>query len=297
MTRKQYIQDELIELNSSLADYAPAATYSVPEGYFEGLAAEVLLKIRSFETEPLYVQSLPKQVPYMVPAGYFDNLAARMLLLVKTSSLKAADELQQVSPVLAALPKTMPYQVPAGYFDALAEDAVITAKAGSLAAAEELDAVSPLLSGLKKQMPYSVPAGYFDTVAAPAAAAPKAKVVALGSRKWFRYAAAAVVVGVVAIFSLRFFRTDEPRLGQSMARFDRNMNKAIHSSTDAELNDFLQYSDAGLDGTESARLDNDALSKEEAKKLLNDVSESEMKSFLDETATDTEAGSEISIVN
>lgn len=69
MTDRQTINNELKD---------PRMPYSVPLGYFEGLAEQVLTRIRQEEAKeelgtlsPL-LQQLSKKQPYSTPVGYFD---------------------------------------------------------------------------------------------------------------------------------------------------------------------------------------------------------------------------------
>jgi len=78
------LQQELQELNNSLPVPQVQHLYAVPEGYFEGLAASVLAKVKAQE------------------AG-------------------AAEEIQTLSPFLASLSRTMPFEVPGDYFDTALE--------------------------------------------------------------------------------------------------------------------------------------------------------------------------------
>ncbi len=249
MTQKETILQELKDLESSLAGITSPNTFSVPEGYFEGLSRQVLSRIRAMEAST------------------------------------AAEELGHLSPLLSQLPKTMPYTVPAGYFEGLESTLVSAAMYGEQEAKEELENISSLLSGLKKEMPYSVPAGYFDTISTPAAASkPAAKVVSMGSsRKWFRYAAAAVVTGVIALLGFLYMSQDTTgnTTGTSMARFEKSMLKEIRKTSDTELTEFVkQFDEAGLSTEETAAND----TEKEIKELLKDIPESELKQFLDETA-------------
>lgn len=249
MTPKNNIAQELKELESSLSGLSFQNTYSVPEGYFEGLAERVLSRIRAME------------------------------------AATAAEELGHLSPLLSQMPKTMPYQVPAGYFDEMESTLVSAVMYGEQDASEELSNLSPLLSGLKKEMPYSVPAGYFDTVSAPVAAENKpAKVVGMGgSRKWFRYAAAAVVTGVIVLLGFSYFNQDNngSSTGTAVANFDRSALKEIKKTSDTVLTEFVkQFDEAGLRTDETASND----TNKEVKELLKDIPENELKQFLNETA-------------
>jgi hypothetical protein len=252
MTPKNNIAQELRDLESSLADLSAQNTYSVPEGYFEGLAGRVLSRIRAME------------------------------------AATAAEELGHLSPLLSQLPKTMPYTVPAGYFEEMESTLVSVAMYGEQEASEELRNISHLLSGLKKEMPYSVPAGYFDTINTPVAETHQpAKVVSMGgSRKWFRYAAAAVVTGVVALLSILYISQDNTGKteGTAAAKFEKNILKEIRKTSDTVLTEFVkQFDEAGLSTEETAATD----TEKEIKELLKDIPENELKQFLDETA-DTE---------
>jgi len=249
MTPKNNIAQELRDLESSLADLSVQNTYSVPEGYFDRLADRVLSRIRAME------------------------------------AATATEELGHLSPLLSQLPKTMPYTVPAGYFEEMESTLVSVAMYGEQEASEELGNISPLLSGLKKEMPFSVPAGYFDTISTPLTVAHQpAKVVSMGGgRKWFRYAAAAVVTGVVALLSVLYISQDNTGKteGTAAAKFETNMLKEIRKTSDTVLTEFVkQFDEAGLRTDETAATD----TNKEVKDLLKDIPENELKQFLNETA-------------
>ena len=54
---------------------------------------------------------------FEVPAGYFDGLAAAVLQRIKNSEMVSAqDELTELSPLLAGIPKSIPFSIPEGYF-------------------------------------------------------------------------------------------------------------------------------------------------------------------------------------
>jgi len=217
-----------------------------------------------------------------------DRLADRGLSRIRAmEAATASEELGHLSPLLSQLPKTMPYTVPAGYFEEMESTLVSVAMYGEQEATEELGNISPLLSGLKKEMPYSVPAGYFDTISAPVAETHQpAKVVSMGgSRKWFRYAAAAVVTGVVALLSVLYISRDNNGNSEgTTAKFEKNMLKEIRKTSDTVLTEFVkQFDEAGLSTEETAATD----TEKEIKELLKDIPENELKQFLDETA-DTE---------
>lgn len=204
MTQKDNILQELNELGSSVGKAAGRPTYQVPVGYFEGLADQVMKRVRALD------------------AG------------------TALEELAHLSPLLSRIPKSNPYSVPAGFFETLALRAEEVANdPGELNAAEELRTLSPLLGGLKKDMPYAVPAGYFEGVRTMRNR--PAKVVSMRQPRWFRYAAAAAIVSAVAVFAfllLNRSRLIDPQ-SQTFAWAKYNLKNV---STD-DINKFVELAD------------------------------------------------------
>ena len=118
MTSQKHIQDELKSLESSLP-FSNNQPFSVPEGYFDGLAATFLAKVKSSkasaeaelgELSPL-LAGIPKITPYSVPFSYFEE------------NIETVPNLNQEteSPVLSYVGKELPYSVPQDYFENLAE--------------------------------------------------------------------------------------------------------------------------------------------------------------------------------
>lgn len=232
MDSKNNILQELQELNSRLA-IAPSNPYTIPSGYFDGLLEQVMRRIKALE------------------------------------ATDATEELGHLSPVLSRVSKQTPYTVPAGYFEN-AENRIAIATAGELSTKEELESISPLLSGLKKTNPYSIPEGYFENITVPAINKPAAKIVSLGSRKWFRLAAAAVVTGVVVLVGVMVLNTPQPK--DPIAK----VQKEIKKTSDKELTDFLEFTDETTSDV--------AINTDDAKDILKDIPEAELKAFLEETA-------------
>ena len=235
MTQRDNILQELNELGSSLANGSFQSPYTVPSEYFEGLLVQVLSRIKALEAK------------------------------------NAAEELSCLSPFLSEFSKEMPNHVPAGYFENFPGKMiqVVQANSGYQSAKEELETLSPFLSSLKKEMPYSVPEGYFDGLQAKK----KASVVSITSHKWFRYTAAAIVIGVVATTALLINNNPD----RSLAIYERKLEKEIKKASDQELTEFAELTSASKD---VAFNDN----KDELKELLKDVPESELQQFIDEIA-------------
>lgn len=126
MSSQKHIQDELRSLGIGLP-VNNNQPFSVPEGYFDGLAARILAKVKSMEgsaqseleeISPL-LAGISKQTPFSVPSSYFEeNL---------TGIGAVSGELEE-SQVLATIGKEMPYAVPGGYFEAFPEQALKTVK-------------------------------------------------------------------------------------------------------------------------------------------------------------------------
>lgn len=191
MENRNNISKELREISPVVADISRQAPYSVPAGYFEGLADQLLQLVKAGNASSV----LPKaKNPFEVPRGYFEGLADNILQRVKAEEVSLSPALQQVS--------NNPYEVPQGYFESLANNILQRVKAEEVSlspalrqannnpytvpkgyfnslpeiilnrvkatdtdnANEELEILSPLLSQIGKKMPFSTPAGYFDEV-------------------------------------------------------------------------------------------------------------------------------------
>jgi hypothetical protein len=211
---------------------------------------------------------------WQVPAGYFDNLAEELLLRVKlldTSSVE--EELSRLSPLLAQLDRRSPYLVPAGYFEEL--DPSFVWMDDELTARDEIGQLSPLLAGLQKKNPLSAPADYFNTLEQkePVKETP-VKSISLFRQSWFRYAAAAVIIGLIATSALLFSggRTSIDPNEKSYAWVEKNMKK-VGTET---INEFVEL-------TSSSQTVAQAEPSAEIKKLMQDISEKDIEKFLDDT--------------
>jgi hypothetical protein len=115
MSSRNTIQDELNKLNSGLNPNSNNP-YSVPEGYFDGLASAVLAKIKGetpvsvmnelVQLSP-FLAGIPKKMPYSLPEDFFQS---------NIEGLKAFTSENEESLVLSFTEKEMPYEVPLGYF-------------------------------------------------------------------------------------------------------------------------------------------------------------------------------------
>jgi hypothetical protein len=224
--------------------------------------------------------------PYQVPGRYFDDLAAQILGRIKAlEATNAGEELAYLSELVSRVPGISPYQVPTGYFDGLEKRLlqVVLDSEKELSPREELESISPLLSSLKKQVPYSVPVDYFKNLDLDKEKKQDtgAKVVLISSRKWIRYAAAAVVVGLITIAGLLYFKKDKlDPSDTSYAWVKKNMNKV---STD-DLDKFIDLAEE-----EAPVIANNSIANE-VKELMKNVPDQAIQDFLAD-ATDAEPDS------
>lgn len=253
MTQKDYILQELSELKSSLAGIAPKNIYTVPVGYFDGLAEKMLNRIKAME------------------AG------------------NAAEELSHLSPLLNKISKQLPYAVPLGYFKGVEEKLMQTVGESSdyQTAKEELESLSPLLSGLKKQMPYSVPKGYFENIAETVNTEsnnPATKIISISNRKWFRFAAAAVITGVVTMAAFIFLKKDKVDASTNSYSWVKKNTKKLSTENIATFVDLTEE--------ENLVVSTDTKAPQDVKELIKDVPENEIQSLLNDTKLLDDANTE-----
>jgi hypothetical protein len=93
--------------------------YHLPEHYFTNLPELVVEKIQL--NEILKPSAISDDPVFAVPEGYFEGLAANIINTIKSSPENSVqEELQELSPLLSGIPKTNVYSVPEGYFNELA---------------------------------------------------------------------------------------------------------------------------------------------------------------------------------
>jgi hypothetical protein len=208
---------------------------------------------------------------YSVPKGYFEGFAASVLQKIKAGQLESAsEEISALSPLLAGLSKKMPYSVPDGYF---------SKNTGELNELVSEDVLPEILHSAK-EIPYSVPVGYFENL--PELILKKvnpkqAKVIPINSsRRWMRYAVAAVITGAIGISSIFYFGNDKSVDPASQPH--EWVAKKLKNVPDKELDEFINTTTVNT--TAIAKTDNGG--KIEVRKLMKDIPDSELDKFLDE---------------
>ena len=227
--------------------------------------------------------SLPfenKQPVFTVPEGYFENFSAAVWAIIKSQHATPKEELETVSPLLAAIPKKMPFTVPENYFQSLGAD---------LPRIPETEELPDVLRQASRQLPYSVPEGYFNSLAGTLlqkVKKPAGRVVSFGSRI-VRYAAAAAIIGLVVLGGIFYFNGSS---GLDPARSSGEwVAEKLEKVSNQELDQFIKTADVDPNGGELA-----GKSAREVRNLLSDVTTSELEAFLNEHPTDNE---ELSVIN
>lgn len=214
----------------------------------------------------------PFQNIYSVPGGYFEAFASSVLSRVNA---------ENGNEFLPGLPKSNPYKVPVGYFDGFAENMlnVVLNHPDYLNSQEELELISPLLTSLKKEPVFSVPKDYFENFNVALNHKQPAKVVGMFSRNLMRYAAAAMITGVIALGGLMIYngirKTPEEKI---IAGLKKDVKKIDDVK---QLDNLADFMDAGLSEKETASAGK--IKTDDVEKLLKDVSIDELNEFSDES--------------
>lgn len=208
------------------------------------LKEEILNELN--DISPL-LAGIEKTNVFSVPEGYFDTLTVNMLKKINFSEEKSN------------------FSVPDGYFDSLSTNILQKIKASQDDAAQELRSISPMLYSIQNENVFTVPRGYFDhlpqDILNKVKPVQKAKVVKLNTkRSIWKYAAAAIVTGVVAVSSLFVFNRSEHTNNSQIATYiqaskqfknQQQINEGISKLSDDEIIKYLE--------THSSDVDNDAL--------------------------------------
>ena len=163
----------------------PADTpFTVPDGYF----SEFYTDIQSLIT---IEQQAALQETETVPDGYFEAFPQQILAMAKES----AEEFS-----LPAGRKNVFSAPESGYFEAFSANILNVVKQPGAAyineVQKELQELSPVLAALPKENVFTVPAGFFDSFTVQKQ---QAKVVRMAPVRALRYAAAAMIAGIIAI--------------------------------------------------------------------------------------------------
>lgn len=184
---------------------------------------------------------------FSVPEGYFIGLDEKIATTVFLQQDK----------------KTEFQKIPEGYFDSLSSRILSKIKEEEESAEEEIKSISPALHYLKEENVFSVPEGYFDNLSSRILRKIKGeetKIVSFNStRKWWKYVAAAIVAGIITIFSYQLFvsppdsmitaSSGMPEYIQMASQYKTvvEINQGIASLSDEEIAKYLEKSTSILD--------------------------------------------------
>jgi len=192
------------------ATHSASPVADVPAGYFDSLADSILNKIKAQHVEETDTTlsagliSLAGKNVYEVPEGYFDTLADAIL-----NKIKAQEEDAERNTLLTGIKSKNVYEVPQGYFDTLTDSILAKIKtAESEDAATEIRALSPMLYSIQNENVFEVPQGYFENLGDEilTSVKPQPKVIPMQrrSRNFFKYAVAAAFTGMMALGVFKF---------------------------------------------------------------------------------------------
>jgi hypothetical protein len=117
MNQQEDISNELTNLAPALIGLQKLNIFFVPENYFNTLPAVLLAGTQEPGVSVLSTGTLSTM---NVPAGYFDTLAENILLKIKTAAVESTSaEIQVLSPALSATGNDNIFTVPRGYFEDL----------------------------------------------------------------------------------------------------------------------------------------------------------------------------------
>ncbi|HEY0679166.1 MAG TPA: hypothetical protein VGD17_12815 [Chitinophagaceae bacterium] len=224
------------------------------------------------------VAAIGSHLPYRVPQGYFEGLAGSILDRIRAGSLNSREELETISPLLSGLSRKTPYEVPSDYFADLTENVVGGVKAIDFVQ-DELQTLSPMMEGLKRTNVYNVPSGYFDSL--PVKILNKvqerqpAKVISMNTRRFTRYAAAAILTGALAIGGW-FYLNRSANTEQTVAGIEKISDD--NKVSDEEMSSFIENETLPLVVSTSSV--NEDIDESDVKEMLAEVSEDELQQFL-----------------
>jgi hypothetical protein len=245
----------------------------VPGGYFDNLSSLILNKVKAspeISTEelekisPLLLAAKHTNV-YEVPADYFEILSPAILSKIEALPESTQNELEKVSALLLNLRHLNIFEIPADYFDNLSSEILSTAQALDDSAALELEKISPLLLGIQQMNVFNVPDSYFEDISDNVLNAvqpvnvvpmPDTRVIGMPKvRTLFRYAAAAVITGAMALGvyksvnqpmtpktdnTLASFAKLDPSIEKGKSMNEEEFNAELNNLTKDDITSYLE---------------------------------------------------------
>ena len=279
---------------------------SVPEGYFENLAGNIMARIKKellsdavTETKNIseLVAGIGNKNIYSVPLQYFEELSGSIFAQTKNEFFTNTSlETNSISTLVAGIGNKNIYSVPQEYFNELSTNIIAQTKNSLLnEVAEETMEVSHLVAGIGNKNVYTVPQGYFNGLAEQVKSQlfTPAKVVSMKNRfTAFRYAAAAVVTGVIglsAFFLVNKYNDKNISSAQTAAVIaeakqiikTNSFDKELSAVSDAAIVSFLESKGQNVEASLVASLTDDKNLPDADEYLINDNTLDEVLKTLD----------------
>ncbi len=195
MNERDYILTELKEISATVAALPRVNVYTVDAAYFNGVEAELIARIAA---DNLY----NTQNSFSVPDGYFEGLNNSIFDKIRaTENNELLDEMSQLSTTIAGIGNANVYSVSPTYFLAVSNTILQSIYASeSNEVLDEMNKLSPTVAGIGNKNVYTAPQGYFDVLRFANTEAPVVRMQKQTAvRSFFKYAVAAVVTGLLGI--------------------------------------------------------------------------------------------------
>ncbi|MEO6541550.1 MAG: hypothetical protein ABIN74_11180 [Ferruginibacter sp.] len=285
------ILNELKALSPTVAAIGKVNVFTVPEGYFEYLATDILMGIKH---ENGFTQDTARVTG--IPNGYFDTLADSILNKIKAQDTEdAAAEIEGLSPVLFNIKTEKVFETPQGYFDSLPGTVLQKIKAQEVEedASIEIRALSPMLYSIQNENVFEVPQGYFENLSDDVLhkVKPQPKVVKMPGRSstFFKYAVAAAFTGMMALGVFKFTSVNDKTVLPDYVTAGlqiKDVDKELANISDDEIVNFLEANGTdvktamvanSIDKNELPSQDDYLLDDEALDKYLNSINVEDLK--------------------
>lgn len=198
---------------------------------------------------------------YLAPKGYFDNLIVNILVKIKSNETV--------------------YSIPENYFENLNDSILnkIKTQVNFNEIVEELHTIAPLLNSINKENIYQTPKNYFEHLETkPTTKIGIVKKINFGY-KWIKYAAAAIVSGIIAT-SVLYKGFDKNILAQHQISINTDIEESIINVGDNDLNTAIIASETtivGVDETAFLPLQNTINLQDEIQFVSDEIIENYIK--------------------
>ncbi len=277
------IQDELQALSPLLAGIKDINAYTTPAGYFNKLSISVIDAIS--DRGKINVNTI-RNSSLSVPNGYFDHLAKNIIQKIKKQQPETTNEtIDGFSVLLNNLSKKNVLEIPANYFDSLGAD-ILSKINATENDTDELKQIAPLLYYCNRANLGEIPAGYFDNLSAiifkKIANKTAGKVVTMVGRFSFvKYAVAAIFIGAISMVVFKYYNKPanisiheyaalDSSVEKGKAMSDAKFNETLNSLSEEDIANYLQKTGTEADvALLSASVDEKSVPSQE-EYLLND---------------------------